>query len=179
MRGLIDDLSTPHALGVGLPAMFQEDDFVQRFVAGLDAVLAPVFWTLENLDAYFDPWLCPVDFLAWLAGWLGETLDDSWPLARQRAFVAGAGSTGASRGTVAGLAEQIERVLGVSAEVSDSGAATWSLAPLTPPPGDAIPTVSVRVSVADVGSFDRRRLETIVAAAAPAHAAYNIEVVST
>ena len=55
MRGLVPDLISPHPLGSTLPVVFREDDFTQRFCAGLDDVLAPVIATLDSLPAYFDP----------------------------------------------------------------------------------------------------------------------------
>ena len=48
----------PAPIGEQLPALYADDDFAQRFTAGLDTVLAPVFSTLDNLPAYLDPrWL--------------------------------------------------------------------------------------------------------------------------
>ena len=88
MRGYVPGLETPHPLGPSLPALYQDDDFVQRLLGGLDAVLAPVFSTIDNFDSYLDPRLTPDDFLAWLAGWVGIALDDSWDEDRRRAIVA-------------------------------------------------------------------------------------------
>src|SRR2546423_5855070 len=76
------DQSAP--LANTLPALFQEDDFTQRFISAFDAALAPVFATLDNLPAYLDPWLAPEDFLEWLASWFGMALDESWSLERRR-----------------------------------------------------------------------------------------------
>ena len=42
---------------------------------GLDQVLAPVFSTLDGLEAYVDPGTAPSDFLDWLASWVGIELD--------------------------------------------------------------------------------------------------------
>ncbi|MGW2874684.1 hypothetical protein ACWDCZ_41715, partial [Kitasatospora sp. NPDC001225] len=66
-RAAVPGLPSPHPIGELLPALFAEDDFAQRFTAGLDTVLAPVFATLDNLPAYFQPGLAPADFLDWLA----------------------------------------------------------------------------------------------------------------
>src|SRR2546423_13197451 len=83
-RGLVKTLISPHPLANSLPALFQEDDFTQRFVSAFDAALAPVLATLDNLPAYLDPWLAPEDFLEWLASWFGMALDESWSLERRR-----------------------------------------------------------------------------------------------
>jgi len=39
-RGLVRALISPHPLGETLPALYQEDDFTQRFVSAFDAALA-------------------------------------------------------------------------------------------------------------------------------------------
>ncbi len=75
-RALVDDMPTTQPIASYLPAMLQADDFCVRFTEGLDPVLAPVLSTIDNLDAYLDPWLTPPDFLGWLAGWFGDTFVD-------------------------------------------------------------------------------------------------------
>ena len=75
-------------------------------------MLAPVLSTIDNLDAYLDPWLTPPDFLDWLAGWFGLELDATWPEERRRALVANALELGRWRGTVIGLALLVELYTG-------------------------------------------------------------------
>src|SRR5688572_10836276 len=99
MRGLIENLLSPHPLGAALPGLYQEDDFTQRFLAALDEVLAPIFATLDNINCYFDPTFAPEDFLEMLAEWVGLTLDERWPLETQRTMVARAIELYAWRGT--------------------------------------------------------------------------------
>ena len=67
MRGAIPGLDTSVPFGPMLPAIYQEDEFSMRFVAGFDDVLAPVLLALDCLIDYFDPALTPTDFLEWLA----------------------------------------------------------------------------------------------------------------
>ena len=102
MRGMIAGLPSPHPLGASLPALYQEDAFAQRLTGALDEVLAPIFSSLDTLHAYLDPALAPDDFLEWLAGWVGVTLDETWPIERRRQLVADATQLYRSRGTVAG-----------------------------------------------------------------------------
>ncbi|MFE4057867.1 phage tail protein, partial [Streptomyces sp. NPDC059096] len=54
-----------------LPAVFADDDLAQRFVGGLDEVLAPFHNVLDCLDTYFVPSLAPADFARWLGSWVG------------------------------------------------------------------------------------------------------------
>ncbi len=74
-RALLPGLGTRHPLGAQLPSVYAEDDFVQRFTAALDDILAPVLCTLDSLPAYFDPALAPADFLEYLAAWVGAPGD--------------------------------------------------------------------------------------------------------
>jgi len=179
MRGPIDGLDTPHPLGAALPGLFQDDDFAQRFTSALDAVLSPVFCTLDNLEAYFDPTLAPRDFVAWLAGWVGLTLDENWPVERQRALIAEAAQLYRWRGTARGLAAHVALYTGTEPEVVDSGGCSWSATPGGSLPGTAEPRVTVRVRVPDPSAVDRRRIDGIVATAKPAHVVHEIEVVQS
>ncbi len=116
-RGLVRSLISPHPLGESLPALYQEDDFTQRFVSAFDAALAPIFASLDNLPAYLDPWLAPEDFLEWLGGWFGIVLDESWSTARRRALVSRAFEFYRLRGTAGGLKEQVEVLTGGSVDL--------------------------------------------------------------
>jgi phage tail-like protein len=86
-----------------LPAVYQEHDFGQRFVGGLEGVLDPVLALLDSLPAHLDPDLAPQDMLDLLAGWLGVEVDESWPEKRRRELVRLAGELARLRGTQAGL----------------------------------------------------------------------------
>jgi phage tail-like protein len=160
-----------------LPALYQEDDFARRLTSGLDDVLAPLFCTLDNLDAYFDPELAPMDFVEWLAGWVGLMLDETWPPERQRALVGQATELYRWRGTVRGLAAVVAAYTGVEPEIVDSGGAVSSPVPSRGLPPRRGHRVTVRL-VAPAGStIDVHRLDRIVAATKPAHVTHQIEIV--
>ena len=178
MRGLVPGLPSPHPLGPALPGIYQEDDFTQRFVGALDEVLAPIFGTLDNFDSYLDPSLAPDDFVAWLGTWVGAMLDDSWSVDRRRAVVASAVDLYRMRGTAASLAAQIEIHTGGSVEIVENGGTAWSVDADGELPGSPGPAMIVRVHVPDPKTVDVARLETLVAAAKPAHVAHRIEVVA-
>jgi phage tail-like protein len=120
---MVPGLVSPHPLGAALPALYQEDSFAQRLTGALDEVLAPIFASLDGLPAYLDPALAPDDFLEWLSGWVGVTLDETWPIERRRQLVADAAQLYRSRGTVAGLAAQVAIYTGGEVLVEDNGAA--------------------------------------------------------
>ena len=177
MRGSIADLASPHPLGALLPALFQDDDFAQRLTSALDAVLAPALCTLDNRHAYFDPELAPIDFLSWLAHWVGVGLDENWPPDRQRALVARAGELYQARGTLRGLAAHLELYTGAVAEITDNGGTSWSPTPDGALPGSAERRLTVKVPQRKRAPLDLRRLEAIVRDTRPAHVPFTVEVV--
>ncbi|MFI5567718.1 phage tail protein [Streptomyces sp. NPDC051740] len=186
MRGSVDGLGSSAPIGATLPAIFADDDLAQRFVAGLDEVLAPFLVVLDNLDSYFDPALAPLDFTRWLADWVGAETDgietDGAPAGgsegerRLRAAVAAATYLHRVRGTRRGLSEAVRLVFGVTPRITESGAAEWHARPLGPVPGDRRPHLHVSLALPDPTSADTHRLDTLVAAARPAHMPYTVEV---
>ncbi|QES51464.1 phage tail protein [Streptomyces venezuelae] len=175
-RGSIDGLGSSAPLGAMLPAVFAEDDLAQRFVAGLDEVLAPILNVLDCLDSYFTPALAPVDFTRWLAGWVGAETDGTEPEDRLRAAVAAAAYLHRVRGTRRGLAEAIRLTFGVEPEITESGGAGWSARPLGPVPGERRPRLDVTLRLPAPTPADEHRLDSLVAAARPAHMPYTVKV---
>lgn len=175
-RGTIERLASAHPLGELLPGVYLEDSLAQRFTEGLDTVLAPVFATLDCLDAYLDPWLTPVDFLPWLASWVGVELDETWPEDRQRALVAAAPGLHRDRGTHRGLVEYLRLLTGGEVEIVESGGVSWSDEPGAPVPGSATPLLRVIVRVSDPNSVNRAQLDHAVRDARPAHLLYQVQV---
>jgi phage tail-like protein len=176
-RGLVKSLISPHPLAEALPALFQEDGFTQRFMSAFDAALAPIFVTLDNLPAYLDPWLAPVDFLEWLGSWFGLVLDEGWSVERRRAVLANAFELYRMRGTAKGLKAQVEIFTGGTAEIIDTGGVTTSTTAGEALPGSPNFAVMVRVSVDDPSAINAAALDALVAAAKPAHLTHKVEVV--
>jgi phage tail-like protein len=167
VRGEVAGLASPHPLADGLPPAFFGSEFTSDFVAAFDDVLAPVFATLDHLDAYLDPRFAPDDFLRWLSGWLGFPVDERWPAERLRDHLAQAAEAVLWRGTLRGVAAAVAAYTGHRPEVTDTGGVAFSTGPYGPLPGTAAATLTVRVT-ADPG-IDRDIVERIVAAAKPAH----------
>uniref|UniRef100_A0AAU3H4E2 Phage tail protein n=1 Tax=Streptomyces sp. NBC_01401 TaxID=2903854 RepID=A0AAU3H4E2_9ACTN len=176
MRGSIDGLGSSTPISTMLPAVFADDDLAQRFVAGLDDVLAPILNVLDCLDTYFDPALTPADFAQWLGTWVGAETDGTEPEARLRAAVAAAAGLHRVRGTRRGLSEAVRLAFGTEPEISESGAADWNARPLGPVPGTPRPHLHVTLSLPDPTPTDTHRLDALVAAARPAHMPYTVTV---
>jgi phage tail-like protein len=176
-RGLVRNLLSPHPLIEALPSLYQEDGFTQRFMSAFDAMLAPLFASLDNLSAYLDPWLAPEDFLEWLASWFGMALDESWSLDRRRALVAKAFDFYRMRGTASGLKSQLEVLTGGTVELHETGGVTTSTTAGAALPGSPNFAVLVQVTVDDPSTVNVSRLDALVASAKPAHVTHKIEVV--
>ena len=176
MRRLTLDYPSPYPIGEQLPAVYQEDPFSMRFTAGLDDVLTPIFVTLDSLESYVDPALTAEDFLEWLAGWVGMSLDENWPLDRRRAVTGHAVELFRKRGTMAGLTEFVSLFTGGDVQVNETGATEWSATPGGTVPGEPSPRLSVRVWVDDPSSISEKALDALVTAAKPAHVMHRVEV---
>jgi phage tail-like protein len=176
-RGLVRNLLSPHPLIDALPALYQEDGFTQRLMSAFDAMLAPLFASLDNFSAYLDPWLAPEDFLEWLASWFGMALDESWSLDRRRALVAKAFDFYRMRGTASGLKSQLEVLTGGTVELHETGGVTTSTTAGAALPGSPNFAVLVQVTVDDPSTVNVSRLDALVASAKPAHVTHKIEVV--
>lgn len=176
MRAGVSGMPVSHPIGERLPAVYAEDDFAQRWVAGLDEVLAPVFATLDCLPDYFDPILAPADFVEWLSGWVAFALDEGWTLAQRRALVANAVELHRWRGTTRGLAAHVRLLTGGDVEVADTGSCTHSDRPGTPAPPATAARVEVRVRVPDPRSVDQPRLMAAIVEAVPAHVRVILDV---
>ena len=173
-RGAVDGLRSAHPLGELLPAVYLEDDLARGFTEGLDPVLAPVFLTLDCLEAYVDPRLTPRDFLPWLAAWVG--VDSTRPGRR-------AGSARWSRrrractttGDPAGLGPSyLELATGGKVELIESGGTRWSAVPGASRRDGECPAAGV-VRVSDP-TVNRRQVDRAVRDVRPAHLPYPVEV---
>lgn len=179
MRAMIEGLETPHPIGMELPGLFHDDDFSQRFTAALDEVLAPIYVTLDAIEAYVDPWLAPEDFLAWLSEWMGIAIDEDLPEERKRTLVARAAELHTWAGTARGLVTLVECYTGIRPTVEDSGGTSWSSLPGGDLPGTAGHTVTVRLATEPGTTVDQARLERLVTGFLPAHVAATVEVSNT
>jgi phage tail-like protein len=175
-RAAVPGLPSRYPIGGQLPALYADDDFAQRFTAGLDTVLAPVFATLDNLPAYLDPRVTPTDFLAWLASWVGATDDPQWPEELRREAVVRAVELHRWRGTRRGLVEGLRLALGAHAEVTGDGGATWSSTAGAELPPEPSAEILVRVWPGRQAGVDPDRAREIVRAMCPVHTVCRVEI---
>ncbi len=67
-----------------LPALYEQDDFIGRFLMLFESFWQPIESQVGNIYDYFDPRVTPARFLPWLASWFNLLLDDYWTEAQQR-----------------------------------------------------------------------------------------------
>jgi hypothetical protein len=65
---------------------------------------------------------------------------------------------------------------GVEPEIVDSGGVRWSPTPLGEPGGDDEPLLVIRLRVENPDAVDIRRLNSLIAAAKPAHIPHHLEI---
>jgi phage tail-like protein len=123
-----------------LPALFQEDPFLGRFLLAFERVLSglpsadpPNFpsvplgleQVLDRIHTYFDPAgpgggstdYAPDDFLPWLAGWVATSLREDWDTDTRRRFIANIVPLYRRRGTKTALQQLLQLYTGGAVEV--------------------------------------------------------------
>jgi phage tail-like protein len=95
-----------------LPRAFSREpadaDFLRRFLAVADTLVADLENRATYRQALLDPHAAPAEMLPWLASFLGLALDERWPVHARRTLVSEAAWLFRFRGTVRGLSRFLE-----------------------------------------------------------------------
>jgi phage tail-like protein len=110
-----------------LPAIYQDDDLMGRFLMLFESFLAPIEDQIAQIPFYFDPRFAPPDLLPWLASWLGLVLDENWPEERRRLLIQSAALLYRRRGTRWALGTYLRILTGEEAEIVEHMANDFSL----------------------------------------------------
>jgi len=178
-----------------LPAIYQEDELMGRFLMLFESFLAPIEQQIEQLALYLDPRLTPPEFLPWLASWIDLVLDEAWPEDRRRQLLGAATDLYRKRGTCRGLQEYLEIYTGGNATIVEHRAHNLRLGPEARlGSGVALGTrnmphtFSVSLRLPPIGTpgggeeRDRqeaarqRKILAIIEAEKPAHTAYDLHL---
>ncbi|HEY88914.1 MAG TPA: hypothetical protein G4N98_04150 [Thermoflexia bacterium] len=170
-----------------LPAFYERDDFMGRFLMLFESFWGPIEGQIDNLPYYFDPRTAPAELLPWLAAWLDLVLDKRWPESKRRRLLQAAVSLYRRRGTRDGLADYLEIYTDVRPEIVEHRAENFVLGSKTQlGRGIALGihnrphTFTVRLELPPVAARAakerRRMIEQIVAAEKPAHTAYELDI---
>lgn len=110
-----------------LPAIYDKDDLMGRFLMLFESFWTPIDGQIGHLPAYFDPKMAPPDFLPWLASWFDLTLDQRWPEDRRRQLLRSVASLYRKRGARDGLKEYLEIFTGEKVEIIEHRAHNFTL----------------------------------------------------
>lgn len=184
-----------------LPALYEQDDFMSRFLMLFESFWAPIDRQIEGIEHYFDPDLTPKEFLPWLAGWFNLTLDESLAEDQRRELLGIVMWLYRRRGTRVALQRYLEILTRNPVEISERRARNFvlgrgaqlgvgvalgtanqphtftvqvRLAPLTPPPG-LVGEAAAR-EVARLEAKRRALIERVILAEKPAHTSYRLEI---
>ncbi|ARA94266.1 hypothetical protein AWN76_014630 [Rhodothermaceae bacterium RA] len=98
-----------------LPAVYRQDptsaSFLDRFLANVEGTFTEIEGKIAAFHLLLDTRTLDGDYLDWLAGWLGVTLDPAFDEARRRLFLDHAVALFGQRGTPQGLARALRLVL--------------------------------------------------------------------
>lgn len=148
-----------------LPDIYQENDFLQRFLHIFEDIWEPLEQRQDHIEMYFDPRTCPAVFLPWLTSWLGIPLNAHWPEARKRRLLSQAMELYSWRGTLYGLARMIEICTGLAPEITEKA---------TEPFVFHVRVVLVPSPTSEY--VDRALIEELIQIHKPAYAGYILEV---
>ncbi len=104
-----------------LPGIYQDDDFLGRYLLIFESLLSPVVWIIDNFDQYLDPDITPSAWLQWMASWFDLLLLPDLEIERQREIIRQASWLFMRRGTRAGLQRFIELYFDVTPEIDEPG----------------------------------------------------------
>ena len=160
----------PSSYAQYLPPIYQESEFMGRFLRIFEAVLGPIETQIDQIYYYFDPRTAPESLLPWLASWVDLVLNEQWPLEKRRALIMAATELYRWRGTRRGLIEYIRIYTGFQPTIIDLDEQVTDDEPLPPH------VFRVILEVPDPAAFDRRLIAQIIEAEKPAHTGYILEI---
>jgi phage tail-like protein len=112
-----------------LPGAYSDDEasrhFLDQFLSIFDTIRDGIGARIAHVAALFDPMATPatsprpneLDFLSWLAGWLGLVMDQHWPEARRRTLLKNAWKLYRLRGTPEGLRLHLQLYMGIDPQI--------------------------------------------------------------
>jgi len=132
-----------------LPAVFGEDaagaNFTDRFLSIFDTTFRSIEKQIDTEARFFDPLSAPakgvgrsIDFLSFIASWIGLTIDRQLSAKQRRQLVKRAASLYSLRGTTEGLRRQLIFFLGMEPK-ANCCPGDKPLSTCNPPPSNCVP----------------------------------------
>lgn len=97
-----------------LPEVFDEFEFMGRFLLIFESVASPLFWTIDNFDLYLSPEVMPAEWIQWISGWFDLLVLPELHIDKQRRIIEQLGWLFLRRGTPSGLERLLELYFGVT-----------------------------------------------------------------
>lgn len=144
-----------------LPEVYQQHEFIGRFLLISESMFAPLEWIVDNFDLYLDIQIAPEEWLAWMASWFDLLLLPELPVGQQRRIMDQLGWLFLRRGTRAGLVRMLELYFDVTPEIIEDDVCHF--------------TVRLPLSESKNG-IGRDVAERIITAQKPAFASYRLEI---
>ncbi len=162
-----------------LPGPYQGDAFLGRFLMIFESVLAPIEQTIDGVANYFDPRLTPVEFLPWLASWLGMELDENLPVGKRRELLAESADLMRHQGTRFALREHLRLYAGRAPLIVENFSGLRLGQDGVMGVNSRIGTLephTLAVTVIADENLDEQALRRVVETEKPPHVAYTLEV---
>jgi phage tail-like protein len=167
-----------------LPAIFQQDAFLGRFLLAFEEILGGPEKQLDGIHHYFDPEKTPAEFLEWLSGWVALSLREDWEEKTKREFLQKTVPLYRKRGTKAGLEEMLRTYTGMGVDVHDFSrpleVGVTSTVGVDTMIGDSPHyfLVHMYVDTPDRWAFSRKRqiARAIIDQEKPAHTGYDLQI---
>lgn len=177
-RRSVPGLRSPFPIVETLPAILQEDPFVQAMLPSFDEVLAPIISVLDCYDAYLDPALAPMDLVRYMGSWVAASFDSSWTDMGIRHAVATVIEDSAWRGTKDSIVRTLQGYGATDISIDEPGSVTVSRSHTDPAswPDAPPPVVTVRYRVPEAAAEVGAKLREVVQAVTPSHVVVHIEV---
>jgi phage tail-like protein len=168
-----------------LPAIFQQDAFLGRFLLAFEEILGGLEERLDSIDHYFAPEKTPAEFLEWLSGWVALSLRADLSDDQRRDFIANAVPLYRLRGTKQGLEALIKIYTGLPPDIHELNTSFQigvhsTVGKDTILDGGAPHFFNVTIRLGDPNPEERKRMTEVVTAIVnmekPAHTHYVLAV---
>ena len=146
-----------------LPEVYDDFEFIGRYLLIFESMAAPLFWTIDNFDLYLSPEIMPKDWIQWISSWFDLLILPELPLAKQRKIMKQLGWLFLRRGTPSGLERLLELYFEVTPEIIEDGNCHFTVRlPLSDRPED--------------DGLGREVADRIINSQRPAFSSYTLEI---
>lgn len=104
-----------------LPEVYDQFEFIGRYLLIFESMAAPLFWTIDNFDLFLAPEVTNREWIQWISSWFDLLVLPELPLEKQRRIMEQIGWLFLRRGTPSGLERFLELYFDVTPEIIEDG----------------------------------------------------------